>query len=267
MNNVLEFAADPRGDAAGAVAISDVSMVFADRRGDRRRVLDDVSLDVAPHEFVCIVGPSGCGKTTLIKIVQGLTVPTAGRVTVGGVDVASAPPDAGFVFQQDSLLPWRTVFDNIAFPLELKKWRKQRIRDRVEYLTSLVGLEGFDASYPHELSGGMRQRVNLARALASSPQVLIMDEPFAALDALTRAQMQTELLRIWSEEKKTVLFVTHQIDEAVLLADRVVTMAARPGRIAEILPVSLPRPRSAATRHDPEFKEKVDYLWERLHSE
>ena len=242
-------------------------MVYADRLGEPRQVLDDVSLEVAPNEFVAIVGPSGCGKTTLIKIVQGLTRPTAGRVMVGGASVSDTPPDAGFVFQHDSLLPWRTVFDNVAFPLELKKAGRRRDRERIEHLISLVGLEGFGASYPHELSGGMRQRVNLARALAPSPDVLIMDEPFAALDALTRAQMQTELLRIWSEEKKTVLFVTHQIDEAVLLADRVVTMTARPGRIAEIVTVSLPRPRSAETRHDREFKEMVDYLWDRLHEE
>ena len=242
-------------------------MVYADRLGEPRQVLDDVSLEVAPNEFVAIVGPSGCGKTTLIKIVQGLTRPTAGRVMVGGASVSDTPPDAGFVFQHDSLLPWRTVFDNVAFPLELKKAGRRRDRERIEHLISLVGLEGFGASYPHELSGGMRQRVNLARALAASPDVLIMDEPFAALDALTRAQMQTELLRIWSEEKKTVLFVTHQIDEAVLLADRVVTMTARPGRIAEIVTVSLPRPRSAETRHDRDFKEMVDYLWDRLHEE
>ena len=242
-------------------------MVYADRLGEPRQVLDDVSLEVAPNEFVAIVGPSGCGKTTLIKIVQGLTRPTAGRVMVGGASVSDTPPDAGFVFQHDSLLPWRTVFDNVAFPLELKKAGRRRDRERIEHLISLVGLEGFGASYPHELSGGMRQRVNLARALAASPDVLIMDEPFAALDALTRAQMQTELLRIWSEEKKTVLFVTHQIDEAVLLADRVVTMTARPGRIAEIVKVSLPRPRSAETRHDRDFKEMVDYLWDRLHEE
>ena len=242
-------------------------MVYADRLGEPRQVLDDVSLEVAPNEFVAIVGPSGCGKTTLIKIVQGLTRPTAGRVMVGGASVSDTPPDAGFVFQHDSLLPWRTVFENVAFPLELKKAGRRRDRERIEHLISLVGLEGFGASYPHELSGGMRQRVNLARALAASPDVLIMDEPFAALDALTRAQMQTELLRIWSEEKKTVLFVTHQIDEAVLLADRVVTMTARPGRIAVIVKVSLPRPRSAETRHDRDFKEMVDYLWDRLHEE
>ena len=253
--------------ASGSVEIDDVSMEYVDRGGNARLVLDSVSLSVEPHEFVCIVGPSGCGKTTLIRIVQGLVTPTAGRVSVGGAPVSEAKPDAGFVFQQDSLLPWRTVDDNIAFPLEIRRWSRERRRERVEYLTSLVGLGGFGASYPHELSGGMRQRVNLARALAASPQVLIMDEPFAALDSLTRAQMQTELLRIWSEEKKTVLFVTHQIDEAVLLADRVVTMTARPGRIAEVVSVSLPRPRSAETRQEPYFKEKVDYLWDKLHTE
>jgi NitT/TauT family transport system ATP-binding protein len=247
-------------NASGSVRVRGLSKTFAGR-GPERVVLDNVSLEVAPQEFVCVVGPSGCGKTTLIKIVQGLVPVTSGSVEVDGIDVRDATPKIGFVFQQDSLFPWRTVGANIAFPLEIHRWDKGRIRRRVDELVELVGLTGYRDSYPHELSGGMRQRVNLARALAPDLSVLIMDEPFAALDAITRAQMQTELLRIWADQKKTVIFVTHQIDEAVLLADRVVTMSANPGRINAMHTIEIPRPRSEKTRHEGTFKETVDRLW------
>lgn len=249
----------------GAVSLVGVAMEYRDRSGQARPVVEDVNLTIAPSEFVCIVGPSGCGKTTLIRIIQGLVTATAGEVLIDGQRLDQVKTDRGFVFQQDSLLPWRTVRANIAFPLELRKWDKAARHTRVQSLVELVGLSGYEDHYPHELSGGMRQRVNLARALAPNPQVLIMDEPFAALDALTREQMQAELLRIWSEERKTVVFVTHQIDEAVLLADRVVTMSARPGRIKCVTEIPIPRPRDLSTRHDLLFKEKVDFLWDILH--
>jgi NitT/TauT family transport system ATP-binding protein len=252
---------------AGSVRIQKLNKTYVDRAGNTRTVLEDVSLDVDPEEFVCIVGPSGCGKTTLIKVVQGLVMGDSGTVEVNGVDVREATPDVGFVFQQDSLFPWRTVGANIAFPLEIRRWDKKAQRQRVDELIELVGLGGYRDSYPHELSGGMRQRVNLARALAPDLSVLIMDEPFAALDAITRAQMQTELLRIWSDQRKTVIFVTHQIDEAVLLADRVVRMSANPGRIEESTTIDIPRPRSDATRHEESFKTMVDQLWDSLHGD
>jgi NitT/TauT family transport system ATP-binding protein len=251
--------------ATGSVRVRELSKSFFDRTGSERVVIDNVSLEIEPQEFVCVVGPSGCGKTTLIKIVQGLVPATSGTVEVDGIDVREATPQIGFVFQQDSLFPWRTVGANIAFPLEIHRWDKQRIRGRIDELVELVGLSGYRDNYPHELSGGMRQRVNLARALAPDLSVLIMDEPSAALDAITRAQMQTELLRIWADQKKTVIFVTHQIDEAVLLADRVVTMSAKPGRIEGSHRIDIPRPRSEKTRHEGKFKETVDSLWAGLH--
>jgi len=249
----------------GSVRVRDLSKTYVGRTGVTRTVLDGVDLDVAPEEFVCIVGPSGCGKTTLIKVIQGLVACESGTVEVDGIDVSSSSPDVGFVFQQDSLFPWRTVGANIAFPLEIRRWDKKKQRERVDDLIDLVGLTGYRDSYPHELSGGMRQRVNLARALAPDLSVLIMDEPFAALDAITRAQMQTELLRVWSDQRKTVIFVTHQIDEAVLLADRVVRMSANPGRIEESTTIEIGRPRSDATRHEGVFKDTVDRLWDSLH--
>jgi NitT/TauT family transport system ATP-binding protein len=243
------------------VRVIGLSKTFIDRTGDERVVLDSLSLEVSPQEFLCVVGPSGCGKTTLIKIIQGLVSGTSGAVEVDGVNVHETTPHIGFVFQNDSLFPWRTVGSNIAFPLEIHRWDKKAARRRVDEMIELVGLTGYRESYPHELSGGMRQRVNLARALAPDLPVLIMDEPFAALDAITRAQMQTELLRIWADQKKTVIFVTHQIEEAVLLADRVVTMAANPGRINASHEIDIPRPRSEKTRHEGKFKETVDRLW------
>src|SRR5262252_7745726 len=205
--------------------------------------LRDVSLQVMPGEFVCLVGPSGCGKTTLLRLMDGLLEPDAGQVLIDGRVQPGPGPQAGFVFQSFRLLPWRTVLDNVEFPLEIQKLSRTARRARAQDYLRLVGLDGFEHSYPHELSGGMQQRVGLARALAIEPRILLMDEPFAALDAQTREFMQMELSRIWEKLGIAVVFVTHSLDEALFLADRVVLISPRPGRVQELLTVSLPRPR------------------------
>jgi NitT/TauT family transport system ATP-binding protein len=224
-------------------------------------VLRGIDANINDGEFISIVGPSGCGKTTFLRIVAGLEAATAGEVRIDGAAVRGPGIDRGFVFQNDSLLPWRTVFANAMVGNEVAGQTRQADRDRTMALLKLVGLQGFETYYPRQLSGGMRQRVNLARALAVEPKILLMDEPFSALDAQTREIMQTELMRIWAEGRKTALFVTHQIDEAVFLSDRVFTFARRPGRIQEIVNIDLPRPRSLAIKRSPKFVEYVDHIW------
>ena len=241
-------------------------MVFT-RREQRIQALRDVSLQVRPGEFISLVGASGCGKTTLLRIVDGLTEPTSGQIFVEGREVHGPGPDRGFVFQQDALFPWRTVLDNVVFGLEVQGRGRHDARSLAKGFLQLVGLTGFEHHFPHELSGGMRQRANLARALTIDPQVLLMDEPFAALDAQTRELMQSELLRIWRTNRKTVLFVTHQIDEAVYLADRVVVMTSRPGQIKAILDVDIPRPRDLSVKRTPRFLELVDAIWKMIEEE
>lgn len=207
------------------------------------RALDDVSLEVRDEEFICILGPSGCGKTTLLRIIAGLDTPTAGEILLDGTRIEKPGQDRGMVFQDYSLFPWRTVIDNIAFGLEvLGVDKKERYESAREYL-GLLGLEKFENSFPYELSGGMRQRIAIVRALINNPKLLLMDEPFGALDAQTRNNMQAELLHIWEKKHKTILFVTHSVDEAVYLADRVVVMSARPGTVKEVFNIDLPRPR------------------------
>jgi NitT/TauT family transport system ATP-binding protein len=241
---------------AQAVAIENLSMEFV-RRGERLIALQDIDLDVAPGEFFVIVGPSGCGKTTLLRVLQGLAKATRGRALVSGKIVTAPGTDRGFVFQQDALYPWRSVLRNVGFGLELQGVPKVEARARAQAMIELVGLKGFESHYPHELSGGMRQRVNLARALGIAPSILLMDEPFAALDALTRETMQHELLRIAAAAGTTVLFITHQIEEAVFLGDRVAVFATRPGRLQEIIPIALPRPRPAGIKQTSEFQSHV----------
>jgi NitT/TauT family transport system ATP-binding protein len=226
------------------------------------QVLDDISLTVSAGEFVSLVGPSGCGKTTLLRIVAGLVPADGGQIRIDGRAVTRPGADRGFVFQADSLLPWRTVFRNALIGLEINGRTGPREVERTRALLRLVGLHRFDGYFPHQLSGGMRQRVNLARALAVDPEVLLMDEPFAALDAQTREIMQTELLRIWSSGRKTVLFITHQIDEAVYVSDRVVVFSGRPGRIKQIVEIELPRPRDLAVKRAPEFVAHVNRIWQ-----
>ena len=238
------------------LSISGISKSF-----DTLNVLDDIRLDVATGEFVALVGPSGCGKTTFLRIIAGLEDSDDGTITIDGKPVTKPGVDRGFVFQADSLLPWRNVATNAAIGLEINGRNSAEDKGRVAALLRLVGLGGFERYQPRQLSGGMRQRVNLARALAVNPEVLLMDEPFAALDAQTREITQTELLRIWSEGRKTVVFITHQIDEAVYLSDRVAVFSRRPGRINEIIDIALPRPRALAIKRAPEFVAYVDRIW------
>jgi NitT/TauT family transport system ATP-binding protein len=223
--------------------IKGVSMqFFAD--GKEMVALQDINLNIEENEFVCFIGPSGCGKTTLLRIVAGLEEATEGTVTLDGDPIKGPGPERGMVFQEYSLFPWRTVIDNIVFGLELKGIPSaERLAQGRQYL-KMVELERFETRYPHELSGGMKQRVAIARALVNHPKALLMDEPFGALDAQTRNIMQSELLRIWQEERKTVVFVTHSVDEAIYLADRIVIMSARPGRIKDIIDIPLARPRN-----------------------
>jgi NitT/TauT family transport system ATP-binding protein len=227
-------------------------------------VLDRISLDIAEGEFVCIVGPSGCGKTTFLRVIGGLATADEGRIEIGGHPIKGPGPDRGFVFQADSLLPWRRVLSNAAIGLEISGRNGREERLRTHRLLELVGLNRFESYYPRQLSGGMRQRVNLARALCIDPEVLLMDEPFSGLDAQTREIMQTELLRIWAEGRKTVLFITHQIDEAVYLADRVIVFGRRPGRIQDVVPIDLPRPRDLSIKRDPRFAPLVERIWKRI---
>ena len=225
------------------------------------QALHDINLVVERGEFIAVVGPSGCGKTTFLRIVAGLEPASSGKVELDGRAVTGPGGDRGFVFQTDNLLPWRTVFANAIIGREVAGKVGPAERRRTLELLKLVGLEGCENYHPRQLSGGMRQRVNLARALAIDPQVLLMDEPFSSLDAQTREIMQTELMRIWEAGRKTVLFVTHQIDEAVFLADRVLVFARRPGRLRESVAIELPRPRTLAIKRTAEFVRYVDHIW------
>ena len=225
------------------LSIKNLNKTYHTEEGDEVVALSDINLDVADKEFVCFIGPSGCGKTTLLRITAGLEKPDSGTLTVNNEPITGPGPDRGMVFQEYSLFPWRTVLKNITFSLELKKIPKSEREKIARDFLEVVGLSKFADSYPHELSGGMKQRVAIARALVNDPDVLLMDEPFGAVDAQTRNRLQHELLNIWEKKKKTVLFITHSVDEAVFLADKVVVFTARPGRVKEVISVDLPRPR------------------------
>jgi len=229
---------------APLIEVKGLNKIYRTREGAAIDALKDINCQVAGGEFVTIVGPSGCGKSTVLKILAGTLRRTSGSVTLRGELVDGPSRNVGVVFQSPVLLPWRTVLQNVILPIEIQKQDPATFNARgMEYL-KLVGLEGFESKYPNELSGGMQQRVGICRALVHEPALLLMDEPFGALDALTREQMNLELLRIWSEHRKTVMLVTHSIPEAVFLADTIIVMSPRPGRIAEIIPVALPRPRT-----------------------
>jgi NitT/TauT family transport system ATP-binding protein len=208
-----------------------------------------------------VVGPSGSGKSTLLRMIQGLEPLSAGTIETAEGQLQGVPRDRGFVFQHDGLYPWRTIIKNVTFGLELRNVPAKVATERAQAMLDLVGLTGFERHYPRELSGGMRQRVNLARALAIDPTTLLMDEPFAALDALTREHMQQELIRIASQTRKTVILITHQIDEAVLLADRVAVLHGKPAQISNIVPIDLPKPRTIAMKRTPKFQAYVDQIW------
>ena len=249
------------------VQIKGVEKVYEGRNG-KTVALNGVDLDIYDNEFICVVGPSGCGKSTLLNILAGLHDPSAGEVLVDGVKVDGTGVDRGVVFQQYALFPWLTVKKNVEFGLKLRKDLTLQQRDEIamKYI-KMVGLEKFVDSYPKELSGGMKQRVAIARAYAVNPSILLMDEPFGALDAQTRTQLQTELLRTWEEEQKTCFFITHDVEEAILLASRVVVMSARPGRIKDVIDIDIPYPRNQETKMLPRFTELKNYIWGMVYKE
>jgi NitT/TauT family transport system ATP-binding protein len=239
-------------------------------RRTRQRFLavEDISFEMRPHSLVCVVGPSGCGKTSFLNVLAGLQTYRSGTLTLDGRPIKGPGADRAVVFQQAALFPWRTTLDNVTYGLELRGMSKEQARPTAREMVRLVGLERNENSYPHELSGGMRQRVNLARALAADPELLLLDEPFAALDAQTREVMQDELLRIWSKTKKTALFITHQIDEAVYLADQVVVLTKGPqSRVQAIIDIDFERPRVHALKRTPAFLDMVDHIWELVRSQ
>jgi NitT/TauT family transport system ATP-binding protein len=236
----------------GRIDIEHVHMEVGDGAG-RFEALHDVSLHIAPGEFVCLLGPSGCGKSTLLGALAGHLAPARGTVRVDGVAVDGPHPDRGLVFQQHTLFPWQRVIDNVAFGLKMKGVARAARHARAHALLASVGLDGFESRWPSQLSGGMQQRVEIARVLINEPRVLLMDEPFGALDALTRGRMQQLLLEVWGRFRTTVAFVTHDIDEALFLADRLLVMSARPGRIVEDLRLDFPRPREADLVTSPQF--------------
>jgi NitT/TauT family transport system ATP-binding protein len=249
------------------IAVENLSHVF-EIDGHAVRVLADVTLDVAEGEFLAIVGPSGCGKSTLLNVVSGLLAPATGRVSIDGAPVQGLNPRIGYMFARDALLPWRTSLANVAFGPELRGEPAGRREARARDLLRLAGLAGFEGSYPSQLSQGMRQRVSLARTLATDPDILLMDEPFGALDAQTKLVLEEEFLRIWERDRKTVIFVTHDLFEAIAMADRVVVFSARPGRIKSVVAIDLPRPRSiTGGRFGARFQELYDRLWDDLRYE
>ncbi|MCU4676063.1 ABC transporter ATP-binding protein [Catenovulum sp. 2E275] len=248
------------------VTLDKVSHYYMTDEGKPVQALKDVSFSIKKNEFVAVVGPSGCGKSTLLKLLSGLMQPTHGSVNIFGTPVTEPRDEIGIVFQQPTLLPWLNVSNNVLFPIKHKRGRvTQQEKEQANSLIKMVGLEDFATRMPGELSGGMQQRVGIARALLLDPDILIMDEPFSALDALTREEMGFDLLRIWNESPKTVLFITHSISEAVLLADKVLIMSPRPGRLSEEIEIDLPRPRSAATVREKAFSEYTDRIRQQIY--
>jgi NitT/TauT family transport system ATP-binding protein len=260
------LAAEPRPDVAdtgGArIEIDGLAMEFGPLR-----VFENITLDVGRRECVSIVGPSGCGKTTLLRNIDGLLSPAEGEVRINGKRVTSPPEGVAVVFQMFGLFPWKTVFENVAYGLRMAGASKAQIRERVPQFIELVGLTGFEKAYPYQLSGGMQQRTGLARALAVEPEVLLMDEPFASIDAQTREILQFELLRIWESRPTSMVFVTHSIEEAVLMGDRVVVLHGRPSSVQEVIDVALPRPRTRETLATPRFAEVREHVWSELMQE
>ncbi len=241
------------------LSLEDISVVYPTRKGPVQ-ALERLDLVVQPSSFVSVLGPSGCGKSTLVKLVSGLLQPSTGRIAFDGAPGTGARDDVGVAFQQAALLPWKTALENVLLPLRLKGQVAAADRERAEGLLDLVGLSGFRDSYPHELSGGMQQRVSLARSRVRDPSVLVMDEPFSALDAMTRENMMMELQRVWLDKRPSVLFITHSIAEAVFLSDRVLVMSGRPGRVIMDKTIDLPRPRTLETLASPPFAELCNEL-------
>lgn len=258
------MAGDTRGDVI--VKVDHVEKIYNGRAGDIT-ALNGVDLEIKENEFVCVVGPSGCGKSTLLNIIAGLEQPSGGRVYVKDKEVAGTGKERGVIFQQYALFPWLTVEKNVKFGLRLSGMREPELSATAKRYIRLVGLEEFSESYPKELSGGMKQRVAIARAYAVNPEILLMDEPFGALDAQTRTQLQTELLDTWQKEQKTCFFITHDVEEAIILAQRVIVMSARPGRVKEIVPVNIPYPRTQETKMSKEFLDLKVYIWGQVYRE
>jgi NitT/TauT family transport system ATP-binding protein len=248
------------------LVVADLAMRFATREGDVV-ALDDVSFNVTPGEFLAVIGPSGCGKSTLFNIIGGLLSGYQGRVTVDGEPISGPHASIGMVFQEESTFPWRNVLENVAFPLEIAGVPKRERIDRARHFISMVGLDGFERRYPAELSGGMRQRVSMARTLASEPKILLMDEPFASLDEQTRLLLGDKVLQIQQQLKQTTLLITHNITEAVQLADRILVMTFRPGRVKRIVAIDLPRPRTSAIVSSEAFGRYVAQIWSDLREE
>lgn len=253
------------------VEIKNVSHTFTKGTGSemtKTQAVCNANLEVKRDEFLVMLGPSGCGKTTLLRLIDGLIKPTEGEILVDGKPVAGPGLDRAVVFQSINLLPWRNTFDNVVLGLEIKGTPEEEMRSTAQKYIDMVGLSGFENHYPHELSGGMQQRVGIARALAVNPKILLMDEPFGYLDALTRMSLQMELLDIWSKQKKTIIFITHDLDESIFLGDRVVLMSCRPGRITEIFPIDLPRPRPGHDiRNTSQFQSIRARIWDKLKEE
>ena len=254
------------GDNSVKVEIQGVVKKFSTRNGEVI-ALNGVDLSIRDKEFVCVVGPSGCGKSTLLNIIGGLDIPTSGKVLVDGKEVDGPSPRRGIVFQQYALFPWLTVEANVQFGLKLQGMSREEMDQVTRRDLKVDGLENFAKSYPKELSGGMKQRVAIARAYAVNPEVLLMDEPFGALDAQTRVQLQTELLNTWENEQKTCFFITHDVEEAIILAQRVVIMSARPGRVKDIVDIDIPYPRDQATKMSPRFLELKNDIWGQVYEE
>ena len=255
------------GEARGLkLKIDNVRKVFSTRNGEMV-ALNGVNLDIYENEFICVVGPSGCGKSTLLNIIAGLTDATSGTLYCNGKAVSGTGTDRGVVFQQYALFPWLTVKKNVMFALEMKGVKGKQAQDLAMQYLAKVDLEKFADHYPKELSGGMKQRVAIARAYAADPEVLLMDEPFGALDAQTRTQLQSELLETWERDQKTCFFITHDVDEAIILAQRVIIMSARPGRIKDIVDIDIPYPRTQETKMTPRFLELKNHIWSQVYQE
>ena len=248
------------------VKIDNVRRVFNTRNGEMI-ALNGVSLDIMENEFICVVGPSGCGKSTLLNIIAGLLEPSSGKVYCDGKEVVGTGTERGVVFQQYALFPWMTVLKNVMFGLNLKGIKGKEAEDIAMKYIKMVQLEDFVNHYPKELSGGMKQRVAIARAYAVNPSILLMDEPFGALDAQTRTQLQTELLETWEKERKTCFFITHDVEEAIILAQKVIIMSARPGRIKEIVDINIPYPRTQETKMSKEFLDLKNHIWGQVYQE
>lgn len=248
------------------IAIQGVTKIFPGKRGEVT-ALKDLSMDVIDGEFLVIVGASGCGKTTLLNLVAGFDTPTLGRIMLDNQPVSGITPECGMIFQQYALFPWKTVQENVEFGMKMKRMPKKERQERAARFIDIVSLNGFEKSYPHHLSGGMKQRVSIARSLANNPKVMLLDEPFAALDAMTRQVLQEQLVRIYEKHRKTIIFITHSIDEALMLSSRIVVMTARPGRIAQEIVNDLPHPRNADIQLSNRYMELKRTIWDSVQAE